>query len=128
MKKIIDPLATVWVGITTHRLRSFLTMLGIVIGVGSVIVLMSIGRGAQAQILSRIQRLGANLITIRPGAVTSFGVRGAAGGASTLTLQDATAISQLPYVSGVAPSSSRSLQLIIGSKNTTRKNRLPGKF
>ncbi|MHB8104361.1 MAG: ABC transporter permease [Dehalococcoidales bacterium] len=121
MKKWFNYLAivcsTVWVGIGTHKLRSFLTMLGIVIGVTSVIVLMSIGNGAESDILNRIGSLGANLVTIRPGAVSFGGVRGAAGGSTTLTLEDAEAISQLPYIAIVAPSYSRSLQLVVGVNN-----------
>jgi putative ABC transport system permease protein len=121
MKKWFSYLAIVWstvlVGIGTHKLRSFLTMLGIVIGVTSVIVLMSIGNGSEADILNRIGSLGANLVTIRPGAISFGGVRGAAGGASTLTLEDAEAISQLPYIAIVAPSYSRSLQLVVGINN-----------
>jgi putative ABC transport system permease protein len=122
MKKWFSYLSIIWstvlVGISTHKLRSFLTMLGIVIGVTSVIVLMSIGNGSEADILNRIGSLGANLVTIRPGAVMSFGgIRGASGGASTLTLEDADAISQLPYISEVAPSYSKSLQLIVGVNN-----------
>jgi len=120
MKKWFEPLITAWVGVATHKLRSFLTILGIVIGVAAVITLMSIGKGAEADILSRIGSLGSDLITVRPGAVTGFGgVRGATGGATTLTLEDAAAISQeVPYVSAVAPSYSQNLQLVVGSKNT----------
>jgi len=119
MKRWLDPLATVWIGITTHKLRSFLTMLGIVIGVASVITLMSIGKGSQAQILSRIQTLGSDRITIRPGALTFGGVRGAVGGASTLTLEDAEAIAeQVSYISAVAPTNRGNLQAVAGSKNT----------
>ena len=61
MKKMIkwlDPLRTAWTGVVTHKLRSFLTMLGIVIGVGAVITLMSVGKGSTAQILSNIQSMG----------------------------------------------------------------------
>jgi len=61
---------TVWLGLTTHKLRSFLTMLGIIIGVAAVISLMSIGRGTQANIVSRIQNLGSNLLFISPGGTT----------------------------------------------------------
>ena len=120
MKKWFDLLATVWLGLTTHKLRSFLTMLGIVIGVASVITLMSIGKGATAQILSSIQSLGSNLITISPAAHSlSGGVRGAGGSAQTLTMEDAEAIAeQVSYISAVAPSSSSNLQLVVGSKNT----------
>jgi putative ABC transport system permease protein len=118
MKKWLDPLTTAWSGVVTHKLRSFLTILGIVIGVGAVISLMSIGKGAEADILNRIGSLGSDLIAIRPGAVTFGGVRGATGGATTLTLEDAEAISeQVSYISAVAPSYSRSLQLIVGSNN-----------
>ena len=84
MKKWFEPLITAWVGIATHKVRSFLTILGIVIGVAAVISLMSIGKGAQADILSRIGALGSDLITISPGASIGFGgVRSAGGSAQT---------------------------------------------
>ncbi len=118
MKKWFDVLATVWLGITTHKLRSFLTMLGIVIGVAAVITLMSIGKGTTASILANIQRMGANLVTVSPGSFTTGGVRSAGGATRTLTMEDATAIAQLPGISGVAPSYTSNLQLVVGSKNT----------
>ena len=118
MKKWFEPFSTAWVGIASHKLRSFLTMLGIVIGVAAVIALMSIGRGAEADIISRIETLGSDLIFIQPGSFTSGGIRGAAGSATTLTLEDAAAISeQVPHIAAVAPSYSRSLQLVVGSQN-----------
>ncbi len=118
MKKWFEPLSTAWVGMVTHKLRSFLTMLGIVIGVAAVIALMSIGRGAEASIISRIESLGSDLIIIRPGATVFGGVRSAIGSATTLTLEDAAAISeQVTYVAAVAPSYSRSLQLVVGNQN-----------
>ena len=86
MKRWFEPLSTAWVGVITHKLRSFLTMLGIVIGVGAVIALMSIGKGAEASIVSNISGLGSNLISISPGfSVASGGVRGAMGSVETLT-------------------------------------------
>ena len=119
MKKWLDPLITALVGVATHKLRSFLTILGIVIGVAAVISLMSIGRGAQASILARIGTLGSDLITISPGASTGFGgVRGAGGSVQTLTQEDAAAISeQVSYISAVAPSYTSYLQLIVGGEN-----------
>jgi len=118
MKKWFEPLATAWVGVVTHKLRSFLTMLGIVIGVAAVIALMSVGRGAEATIISQIETLGSDLIFIRPGAVTLGGVKSAVGSAITLTLEDAAAISeQVPYITSVAPSYSTSLQLVVGAQN-----------
>jgi putative ABC transport system permease protein len=120
MKKWGSFLSTVWLGISTHKLRSFLTMLGIVIGVAAVIILMSIGRGATAEILSNIQSMGSDLITIRPGASTGFGgIRSVGGSTQTLTMEDAEAIAeQVPYISAVAPSYSSNLQLVVGSENT----------
>jgi len=118
MKKWFEPLSTAWVGVATHKLRSFLTMLGIVIGVAAVIALMSIGRGAEADIISRIETLGSDLIIVRPGATTFGGVRSAAGSATSLTLEDAAAISeQVPYITAVAPYYSTLLQLVAGNQN-----------
>ena len=119
MKKWFEPLSTAWVGVITHKLRSFLTILGIVIGVAAVITLMSVGKGAEASILSNIESMGSNLITIRPRASTFGGVRGAGGAANTLTMEDAEAISQqVSNISAVAPSSSSNLQLVVGGENT----------
>jgi len=118
MKKWFEPLSTAWEGVRTHKLRSSLTILGIVIGVAAVITLMSIGRGSSAEILSRIESLGSNLITIMPGMTFERGVMGPIGSATTLTLEDAAAISeQVPHVTTVAPSSQTSLQLVAGSNN-----------
>jgi putative ABC transport system permease protein len=117
MKKWTSFLSTVWLGLSTHKLRSFLTMLGIVIGVAAVIILMSIGRGATAQILANIQSMGSDLITVRPGSLSFGGIRG--GVSATLTMEDAEAIAdQVSYISAVATSYSSSLQLVVGSENT----------
>ena len=105
MKRWLEPLAAAWLGVRTHKLRSALTMLGIVIGVAAVIALMSMGRGAEAQIISNIESMGADLITIYPGGVT-------------LTMEDAEAISeQVPYITAVAPSYSSNLQFVAGGEN-----------
>jgi len=120
MKKWFEPLASAWVSVATHKLRSFLTILGIVIGVAAVITLMSVGRGASAEILANIESMGSNLITISPGASIGFGgVRGAGGSATTLTIEDAEAIAeQVDYISAVAPFYSSNLQVVVGSENT----------
>jgi putative ABC transport system permease protein len=118
VKRWFEPLVTAWVGVATHKLRSFLTILGIVIGVSAVISLMSIGKGASAEILTRIEGMGSDLITITPGAFMFAGVRGALGSTQTLTQQDAEAIAQqVPYISAVAPTYSTSLQLVVGGEN-----------
>ncbi len=119
MKKWFEPLSTALVGVSTHKLRSFLTMLGIVIGVGAVIALMSVGKGAEASIVSSIGSLGSNLVTISPGAsVGPGGFRGTIGSIQTLTQEDAEAIAeQVDYVDIVAPSDSTNLQLVVGGEN-----------
>src|ERR1700733_9707295 len=85
---IIESLTT----LTVNKLRTGLAMLGIVIGIGSVIALISLGQAAQQSVTNQIQSLGANLLTISPGSQQSGAVRGAAGGATTLTDEDAKAI------------------------------------
>jgi putative ABC transport system permease protein len=119
MRAWFDPVITAWTGVISHKLRSFLTILGIVIGVGAVITLMSVGRGSQADILSRIRNLGANMLTVSPGASTTGGVRGAFGGSRTLTLEDSQAISEsVSNITALAPTNSSFLQFVVGSKNT----------
>ncbi|HEY93964.1 MAG TPA: FtsX-like permease family protein [Dehalococcoidia bacterium] len=117
MKKFVTFSSTVWIGLSTHKLRSFLTMLGIVIGVASVITLMSIGKGATATILESIESIGSDLITISPGATTFRGFTG--GSSQTLTYEDAQAIAeQVEYVENVAPYYSSYTQIIYGNANT----------
>ncbi|MCL4487693.1 MAG: ABC transporter permease [Chloroflexi bacterium] len=89
--------------LSANKLRSGLTMLGIIIGVMSVIAMLSIGEGAQAAITAQINAIGTNLLFIRPGAVQQGGVASAAGSAATLTLQDAQAMNNLQGVAGVSP-------------------------
>src|SRR4030095_314021 len=88
-----------------NKLRASLTMLGMIIGVGAVIALMSIGKGVQASVTSQIKGLGTNLLFFSPGAQTQGGVRGQAGTAPTLTYDDAQAIvdsGRVPQVAAVA--------------------------
>ncbi len=118
MKNIVDPLAAAWTAVITHKLRSFLTILGVVIGVSAVIILLSVGRGTEASILSRLSSLGANEIIVTPGSSTAGGVRGGFGSASTLTLEDANAIAaNVTGITAVAPTSSANLQAVYGNQN-----------
>jgi putative ABC transport system permease protein len=120
MKRWADLLRTIWTGLVTHKLRSFLTILGVVIGVAAVIILMSIGQGTTSNILSSLEGLGSNLLFVSPGqTVSSGGVRSQFGSASTLTFEDAGAIAQeVPNLVAVAPSSSSFLQIIYQDQNT----------
>jgi putative ABC transport system permease protein len=94
----------------THRLRAALTMLGVIIGVASVVALVGVGQGTTSNITSRLAGLGTNLLTISP-----------AGGSSTTTLttEDSDAIAKLPGIAGVAPEISTNLTVSAGTKSTT---------
>jgi putative ABC transport system permease protein len=92
--------------LAANKLRSSLTMLGIIIGVAAVIALMGVGRGASAAIDSQINSMGTNLLFVSPGSTSSSGVRTAQGSAQTLTYEDALALNDpdnLPAVAAVAP-------------------------
>src|SRR5438105_3694510 len=108
-----------------NKLRAGLTMLGIIIGVGAVIALMSIGRGAQASILSSIQANGTNLLYVTPGSSTQGGVNQGQGSANTLTLPDAAAIaSDAPAVAAVAASYDTGAQVVY--QNVNQRTRASG--
>ena len=101
--KTIDILHETYTALMANKARTGLTMLGIIIGISSVIALVAIGNGAQASIKSSIESIGSNLIMVTPGATKSFGGPAAArGSAQTLTVDDATAIGGLSNVSTVA--------------------------
>lgn len=103
-----------------NKLRSFLTMLGIIIGVAAVIAMVSIGMGVRSKIENSISSLGSNLIIVIPGATAPNGMRLAAGSNNSLTVQDAQAIARaVPGVSAVAPSVQRQYQVVYGNKNWT---------
>src|SRR5246127_3699656 len=87
-----------------NMLRSALTMLGIVIGVGAVITMVAVGAGAQARVAEQIQSLGSNLIVVLSGSVTSSGVRLGSGSQLTITEDDAWAIQrEIPLIEAAAP-------------------------
>ena len=107
--------------LTVNKLRTSLATLGIVIGIGSVIALISLGQASAQAVQSRIQSLGSNLLTVQPGAVSQGSVRGAAGGGTTLTIEDAEAIETSPQVTTiqtVSPELSRRSQVTTGRTNT----------
>ena len=103
----------------TSRLRTALTMLGVIIGVASVVALVGVGQGATGGITARLQGLGTNLLTISPGAARTGFTRGAAGSSNTLTQEDATALAALSGIAAVEPEVSSSGFVVAGSQNTT---------
>lgn len=107
--------------LTVNKLRTGLAMLGIIIGIGSVIALISLGQSTQQAIQAQIESLGSNLLTVIPGAQRSGGIRGAAGGSTTLTSDDAAAIadsSQITTIARVSPELQRRSQVVTGANNT----------
>ena len=118
---LLDNARVAWRGIAANKLRSGLTMLGVVIGVATVIALLSIGNGAQASIEGRITQTGSNLLFVRAGFAQDRGpVQGGGGSAVTLTIADATAIAdpdEVPDALSVAPEYRQGTQLIFGDTN-----------
>jgi len=106
-----------WHAMGANRLRTFLTMLGMMIGVAAVIMMLAIGQGAQFMVEQSIASMGSNLFIVLPGSATSGGVRLGTGARPTLTTRDAEAMEDLPSIAAVAPVSSGSAQLVFGSNN-----------
>ena len=100
-----------------NKLRSALTMLGIVIGVGAVIVMIAVGAGAQKRVEEQIRALGSNLLLVMPGATTAGGVRMGFGSSSTLTEDDVAAINREIPDALAAPALRGSAQVIWGNAN-----------
>lgn len=105
--------------LTANPMRTFLTVLGIVIGIASVIAMLSIGQGAQASINSRISALGSNVLTISPGGGGNRpGAVSTGGNTQSLKLSDVEAIKKLPLTEHVSPVINSRTQVVAGSKNT----------
>jgi len=102
-----------------NKLRSALTMLGIIIGVAAVIAMVGIGNGATASITARIQGMGSNLLTINSARSNSGGVRGGAGSSNTLSISDVDKIQVGTAVKAVAPFTDNDFQVVLGSGNTS---------
>ncbi len=107
--------------LSLNKLRTTLATLGIIIGIGSVIALVSLGQSSQKQVSSQIESLGSNLLTILPGAQTTGGINAGAGSNQTLTYDDAKALStstQVTDVKAVSPEMSRRAQVSAAGSNT----------
>lgn len=110
-------LGEAWGAMGANRLRTFLTMLGMMIGVGAVVLMMAIGQGAQESVKQSINAMGSNIFIVLSGSFTAGGARSGSGGTSTLTVNDADAISELDGVNNVAPISMGNAQVIFGNNN-----------
>lgn len=106
-----------WSAMGANRLRTLLTMLGMVIGVGAVVLMMAVGQGAQYAVAQSISSMGSNLFVVLSGFTNAGGVRSGAGNAPTLTVGDAQAIAELSGVVAAAPTHQGSAQLVYGANN-----------
>lgn len=115
---ILDILEVALVSLSRNKMRSFLTMLGIIIGVGAVIAMMAVGNGAQQSIKDQIASLGTNIILIFPGSTNQQGVRTGGGSATTLTDEDIEAIrTHCPSVALITPSLRTGAQIVYQEMN-----------
>ena len=110
-----DILKESWLSISGNKIRSFLTVLGIVIGVMAVVIMVAVGETVQKEITGQFSSLGTNTIMIRAGAAQQAGVR--TGSRQTLTIDDAEFIAKLPDVAAISPVQSGSAQVVYGNKN-----------
>jgi putative ABC transport system permease protein len=110
-------LGEAWLAMGANRLRTALTMLGMVIGVGAVVIMMAIGQGAQYAVQQTISTMGSNLFIVLSGSFTAAGVRSGSAGGPTLTVADGEAIAELDGVVHVAPTHQGRRQLVYGSQN-----------
>ena len=117
----MNPLETIHTAVTalrTHKLRSGLTALGIIIGTAATIAMLAIGAGARAQVAAQVQSLGSNLLVVVSGNVSQSGVRLGAGATPTLTDEDAAAISQeIPSVQVTSSVISGKIQIVADAAN-----------
>ena len=115
---LLDSLAVGLRALSVNKMRSILTVLGIIIGVAAVVCMVSVGSGAREEVSEKIRTLGANLVVIRPGAQLSGAARLETGTRQTLTEDDALALRrELTNVQAVAPTLSRPMQVVAGNNN-----------
>ena len=118
MTRLLASLRIALRALMVNKMRSALTMLGIIIGVGAVIAMIAVGSGAKKRIAEQIAGMGSNLLIIMSGSATSGGLRFGAGTVPTLTVDDAKAIqTEIPEVKYVAPNLSGVAQVIFGNQN-----------
>ena len=104
-----------WLSISGNKMRSFLTVLGIVIGIMAVVIMVAVGETVQQSITDQFSSLGTNTIMIRAGAAQSAGVRG--GNRMTLTMDDVNDLAKLPDVAAISPTENSAAQVVYGNKN-----------
>ena len=118
MKKVLQSMKIAFRALRVNKLRSALTMLGVIIGVGAVIAMVAVGSGATQRIQEQIASIGSNVIIVQAGSVNTGGIRLGFGNAQTLTEDDARAIgAQCPSVALAAPIARGAAQIVYGNNN-----------
>lgn len=113
-----ESIAIAFTSLLSNKMRTILTMLGIIIGVGAVIVMVSIGMGVRQNITNSIASLGSNMLIVTPGSANKGGVRSAAGSSQKLKLDDAEAIKKkIKNIDYVSPTVNSSYQIVYGNEN-----------
>ncbi len=127
---IWEMLLEAWHSMGANRMRTFLTMLGMIIGVGAVILMLAIGQGVQQRIKESIDSMGSNLFIVLSGSTTAGGLRAGSGATPTLTVADSQSIGELPNVLAVAPTVRGTAQIVYGANNwsTAVYGTTPGYF
>lgn len=115
--KFVAYLKQAYKSVSSNKVRTLLSMLGILIGVGAVIAMLALGTGANEDIAKRMQSLGANVLSVRPGSARVRGVALSAGLVTRFTLNDSEAIGKIPFVKSVSATVSSGAQLVYKNKN-----------
>ena len=116
----MNPFSTLgeaWRALGANRMRTALTMLGMIIGVAAVVLMLAIGEGARQNVNRSVQSMGSNLFVVMSGSTSTGGLRGGSGSAPTVTLKDAEAIGKLPSVAASAPVSTSNTQVVFRANN-----------
>jgi len=118
MSSVVQSLRIALKALRVNKMRSFLTMLGIIIGIAAVIAMMAVGSGASYVISQQIASVGSNILLVLPGSITSGGLRTGSGGVQTLTSDDSKAIqAECPSVELASPSTRGSGQIVYSNQN-----------
>lgn len=117
MRMFLTLSAQAWKALAIHPLRTALAMLGMIVGVGSVVVMLAVAQGSQERVRQVMRSLGTNVLVVTSGAPTSGGVRQASGATPTITLGDVGAIAAMPLVRAVSPTTWNSVQMVHESQN-----------
>ncbi|HWF43616.1 MAG TPA: ABC transporter permease [Candidatus Kapabacteria bacterium] len=115
--QLLSSVSMAFQSLASNKVRAALTMLGIIIGVGSVITMTAIGEGASQAVANQINAMGTNALLIFPGATNLGGISSGAGGSQHLTEEDANALKKSTWIAAVSPIVSTSVQIVAGNEN-----------